>query len=184
MPNIKGVKKQMRKLILAIFAAMLLFSVSANAAFDTATFNRDPENAVLVEGLIPLSSDACAVFHWDLVSDVDFNNFVVRSSSNNPKFNYDTNTRNSWITHCTISDGDWVKVVVYRVDGNADGYVMSNYPDINGVMNPGNMVQAGQYLVFNTMEAFAGIITILIILIFVSVFFKGFFGDTIFFKDL
>lgn len=170
MPNIKGVKKQMRKLILAIFAAMLLFSVSANAAFDTATFNRDPENAVLVEGLIPLSSDACAVFHWDLVSDVDFNNFVVRSSSNNPKFNYDTNTRNSWITHCTISDGDWVKVVVYRVDGNADGYVMSNYPDINAIVNPGTMVQAGNYFAYMVMVAFGtlvGLIIITIVLIFV-----------------
>jgi len=157
----------MRKWILAICA--VLFLAGSAAAFDPTAFTRCEAGTAAAASVTNLTGewkDACAVFEWDAVSDDDFNNFVVTTTSNNDAFNgLDVNLTAGAYTLCTLQDSQWVKAIVYRVDGNADGYCLNIEPDANVTVNPGTMTQAGRYLAFNVMVAFAGLIGLIIIVV-------------------
>lgn len=163
--NLKGVKKTMRNWILAMFIVLLL-GMGTASAFTSTDYQRDTVNDRVVANLHGTWTDACAVFTWDAASSADFNNYVVSTTSNNASFNgVDTNTKANSIVFCTLQDSEWVKAIVYRIDGNVDGFFMNDYPDVNATINPGTMVQAGQYLVYQVMIAIAAIVSLVIIVL-------------------
>ena len=169
--NFHGGDKTMRHWIILALAVLLLFSGSAFAAFDATTFTR----SLNVPTVVITTADyqqACAFFAWRGANDADFNNYVVRLTSNNSEFNMDVNTRNTWYNACTIVPGEWVKAVVYRVDGNADGYYLNTEPDANATVNPGTMAQSGLYLMYNVLVAIAGIVALVVLATVMAVLFK------------
>lgn len=154
-----------------ILTLLLLFVGSAAAAFDTVTFTR----SLNVPSVVITTADyqqACGFFVWRSANDADFNTYVVRLTSNNTEFNnVDVNTRNSWYSACSIQPGEWVKAVVYRIDGNADGYFLNTNPDANATVFPGNVTQAGIYLIYNILVAIGGLVGLAILgIVFVVVF--------------
>jgi len=162
----------MRYRIILILAIMLLFVGSAAAAFETSEFTRSP--VVTVSTLKGQYMNACATFTWKkgLGTAADFNNYVVRLTSNNTEFNKDVNTINSWYSVCTITPGEWVKAVVYRVDGNAEGYFLNSEPDVNVTVFPGNVAQAGTYMFYNILVAIGGLAALVVTVIVISIFLK------------
>ncbi len=162
----------MRNGIILILAIMLLFVGSAAAAFEAGDFTRSPTQTIT--NLKGQYMNACATFTWDkgLGTAADFNNYVVRLTSNNTAFNKDVNTINSWYSACTILPGEWVKAEIFRVDGNTEGLFLNAEPDVNVTVYPGNVTQAGVYMFYNVLIAVGGLAALLITAIVVAIFFK------------
>ncbi len=168
--NIQGVTKIMRNSIFLILAMMLLFLGSVSAAFVTTEFTRSP--VVSVTNLEGRYTNACAKFTWDAGAAPDFNNFVLRVTSNNSDFSGDINTTNNWYNACTIVPGEWVKVVVFKVDGNSEGYFLNFEPDVNTTVFPGNVTQAGTFMIYNILVAVGGLVSLVILAVIFGLVFK------------
>ena len=125
-----------------------------------------------------LWDDACFEVYWDTTAKyghvtADFNNYRVTTTSSNATLNnLDVNTRSNFYEFCTGTPGDSITVVVQRYDGNADGHFVNvgeqaglnaGSGDLNGSLDTGDATQAGLYLFYKVLTAFAGIAALMIV---------------------
>ena len=158
----------MRNWIIVALITLLCLG-SAYSAFTPGNFERGT-GVASVTGLRGTYVNTCANFSWtantqtsDQNSAFSNQHYIVRATSNQPDLVEDLNTTATRYTACTMSPGDWVKVVVYRVDGNASGIFLNLSPDANATVNPGTVAQAGTYLVYNMIVAIGGLVALIVL---------------------